>query len=252
MKTSPPAAAPVRFDPLLLCAVAFEGSACAMRPADSKTIACSIENGDKLPAALRARAALRTARSLVRQTYPGSRAIVRVRRDDLVPPAPEVLLGLAQAFGDQLVLARKRAIQAHLGGTGLLRDRVDPDRRLRQAGRAAGAVRRRRASPRKAAPPGRPRCVPSRPAIPRQRRAGGARPPVVASGSARRPPRPPGWGRGCPRLQLTFRPCIVPRRCRPDGTRRGCRAPSAAPRPGAPRWRGRATSRATPRTRSRR
>jgi bacteriochlorophyll 4-vinyl reductase len=33
-----------------------------------------------LPAALRARAALRTARSLVRQTYPGSRAIVRVRR----------------------------------------------------------------------------------------------------------------------------------------------------------------------------
>lgn len=40
--------------PLLLCAVAFEGSACAMRPADSKTIACSIENGDKLPPALRA------------------------------------------------------------------------------------------------------------------------------------------------------------------------------------------------------
>ena len=33
-----------------------------------------------LPTALRARAALRTARGLVRQTYPGSRAIVRVRR----------------------------------------------------------------------------------------------------------------------------------------------------------------------------
>jgi hypothetical protein len=33
-----------------------------------------------LPAALRARAALRTARGLVRQTYPGSRAIVRIRR----------------------------------------------------------------------------------------------------------------------------------------------------------------------------
>ena len=34
-----------------------------------------------LPAPLRARAALRTARALVRATYPGSRAIVRVRRD---------------------------------------------------------------------------------------------------------------------------------------------------------------------------
>jgi hypothetical protein len=33
-----------------------------------------------LPPALRARAALRTARSLVRATYPGSRAIVRLRR----------------------------------------------------------------------------------------------------------------------------------------------------------------------------
>lgn len=33
-----------------------------------------------LPAPLRARAALRTARALVRSTYPGSRAIVRVRR----------------------------------------------------------------------------------------------------------------------------------------------------------------------------
>jgi bacteriochlorophyll 4-vinyl reductase len=33
-----------------------------------------------LPAPLRLRAALRTARSLVRATYPGSRAIVRVRR----------------------------------------------------------------------------------------------------------------------------------------------------------------------------
>lgn len=33
-----------------------------------------------LPARLRARAALRTARALVRHTYPGSRAIVRVRR----------------------------------------------------------------------------------------------------------------------------------------------------------------------------
>ncbi len=34
-----------------------------------------------LPATLRTRAALRTARALVRATYPGSRAIVRVRRD---------------------------------------------------------------------------------------------------------------------------------------------------------------------------
>jgi hypothetical protein len=34
-----------------------------------------------LPAPLRTRAALRTARSLVRSTYPGSRAIVRLRRD---------------------------------------------------------------------------------------------------------------------------------------------------------------------------
>ena len=33
-----------------------------------------------LPATLRTRAALRTARSLVRSTYPGSRAIVRLRR----------------------------------------------------------------------------------------------------------------------------------------------------------------------------
>lgn len=33
-----------------------------------------------LPAALRARAALRTARTLVRSTYPGSRAVIRVRR----------------------------------------------------------------------------------------------------------------------------------------------------------------------------
>ena len=33
-----------------------------------------------LPPALRARAALRTARSLVRSTYPGSRAIVRLRK----------------------------------------------------------------------------------------------------------------------------------------------------------------------------
>lgn len=33
-----------------------------------------------LPAPLRARAALRTARALVRATYPGSRALVRVRR----------------------------------------------------------------------------------------------------------------------------------------------------------------------------
>ena len=33
-----------------------------------------------LPAPLRARAALRTARALVRDTYPGSRAIVRLRR----------------------------------------------------------------------------------------------------------------------------------------------------------------------------
>jgi hypothetical protein len=33
-----------------------------------------------LPARLRARAALRTARALVRDTYPGSRAIVRLRR----------------------------------------------------------------------------------------------------------------------------------------------------------------------------
>lgn len=33
-----------------------------------------------LPFALRLRAAMRTARSLVRQTYPGSRAIVRVKR----------------------------------------------------------------------------------------------------------------------------------------------------------------------------
>jgi hypothetical protein len=33
-----------------------------------------------LPAPLRARAALRTARTLVRATYPGSRALVRVRR----------------------------------------------------------------------------------------------------------------------------------------------------------------------------
>jgi hypothetical protein len=33
-----------------------------------------------LPGSLRARAALRTARTLVRSTYPGSRAIVRVRR----------------------------------------------------------------------------------------------------------------------------------------------------------------------------
>jgi hypothetical protein len=34
-----------------------------------------------LPARLRARAALRTARALVRDTYPGSRAIVRFKRD---------------------------------------------------------------------------------------------------------------------------------------------------------------------------
>jgi hypothetical protein len=34
-----------------------------------------------LPAPLRARAALRTARTLVRRTYPGSRALVRIRRD---------------------------------------------------------------------------------------------------------------------------------------------------------------------------
>jgi bacteriochlorophyll 4-vinyl reductase len=34
-----------------------------------------------LPLGLRARAALRTARSLVRATYPGSRAIVQVRKD---------------------------------------------------------------------------------------------------------------------------------------------------------------------------
>lgn len=33
-----------------------------------------------LPAALRARVALRTARTLVRNTYPGSRAIIRIRR----------------------------------------------------------------------------------------------------------------------------------------------------------------------------
>ena len=33
-----------------------------------------------LPAGLRARAALRTARALVRATYPGSRAITKVRR----------------------------------------------------------------------------------------------------------------------------------------------------------------------------
>jgi bacteriochlorophyll 4-vinyl reductase len=33
-----------------------------------------------LPASLRARAALRTARALVRDTYPGSRALVRMRR----------------------------------------------------------------------------------------------------------------------------------------------------------------------------
>jgi bacteriochlorophyll 4-vinyl reductase len=33
-----------------------------------------------LPASLRARAALRTARALVRDTYPGSRAVVRMRR----------------------------------------------------------------------------------------------------------------------------------------------------------------------------
>ena len=33
-----------------------------------------------LPTALRARAALRTARTLVRSTYPGSRAVVKVRR----------------------------------------------------------------------------------------------------------------------------------------------------------------------------
>jgi hypothetical protein len=33
-----------------------------------------------LPASLRARAALRTARTLVRSTYPGSRAIIRLRR----------------------------------------------------------------------------------------------------------------------------------------------------------------------------
>lgn len=33
-----------------------------------------------LPSALRLRAAVRTARSLVRQTYPGSRAIVRIKR----------------------------------------------------------------------------------------------------------------------------------------------------------------------------
>jgi len=33
-----------------------------------------------LPAALRARAALRTARALVKETYPGSRAIVRLKR----------------------------------------------------------------------------------------------------------------------------------------------------------------------------
>jgi hypothetical protein len=33
-----------------------------------------------LPASLRARAALRTARALVRSTYPGSRAIIRLRR----------------------------------------------------------------------------------------------------------------------------------------------------------------------------
>ena len=33
-----------------------------------------------LPAPLRARAALRTARALVRATYPGSRAIVRLQR----------------------------------------------------------------------------------------------------------------------------------------------------------------------------
>lgn len=33
-----------------------------------------------LPSALRLRAAMRTARALVRQTYPGSRAIVRVKR----------------------------------------------------------------------------------------------------------------------------------------------------------------------------
>jgi hypothetical protein len=33
-----------------------------------------------LPAALRTRAALRTARALVRETYPGSRAIMRLKR----------------------------------------------------------------------------------------------------------------------------------------------------------------------------
>jgi hypothetical protein len=36
--------------------------------------------GRALPAGLRARAALRTVRSLVKATYPGSRAIVRIRR----------------------------------------------------------------------------------------------------------------------------------------------------------------------------
>jgi hypothetical protein len=35
-----------------------------------------------LPAGLRSRAALRRARSLVRDTYPGSRAIIRVKREN--------------------------------------------------------------------------------------------------------------------------------------------------------------------------
>lgn len=43
----------VAVGPLLLCAVAIEGSACAMQPAASQDIRCTVEQADRLPPELR-------------------------------------------------------------------------------------------------------------------------------------------------------------------------------------------------------
>lgn len=52
----------------------------------------------------------------------GGAGVAGMPGDDLVKPVPVLADGFPQVFGDQLVLAGERAIEAHLGGLGLAGD----------------------------------------------------------------------------------------------------------------------------------
>ena len=102
-----------------------------------------------LPAGLRARAALGTARALVRATYPSSRAITRIKKGVVTDRHPRIaLLRGARDLGRAAVRllrlgdrARAAALRRLGGSAGQRVPRLGRAPRLRGVGHAAGARR---------------------------------------------------------------------------------------------------------------